>query len=89
MQPAEHAAAGLDNLAKSMDGGRWTHIDWLTHQGHMAVSAVGVRRGSAVRSFAVLNGRRLVTLIYAGPVGSAQSPAADRFIGSLKLDSTP
>jgi hypothetical protein len=87
--PRANLQGGLDNAAKSMDGGRWTRIDWLMHQGHMAVSAVGVRRGSAVRSFAVLNGRRIVTLTYAGPIGSAQSPAADRFIGSLKLDPTP
>jgi hypothetical protein len=87
--PRANLQGGLDNAAKSMDGGKWARIDWLMHQGHMAVSAVGVRRGSAVRSFAVLNGRRIVTLTYAGPIGSAQSPAADRFIGSLKLDPTP
>ena len=87
--PRANLKGGLDNAAKSMQGGRWTSIDWLTYEGHPAVNAIGVRDGKAIRSFSVLNGRRIVTLTYAGPMGSAQSPDADRFIGSLRLDPTP
>ena len=88
-RPRDNLQGGLDNAAKGMEGGRWANIDWLTHQGHVAVDAVGVRRGKAVRSFLVLKGRQIVTLTYAGPIGSAQSADAVRFIGSLKLDPAP
>jgi hypothetical protein len=87
--PRANLQGGLDNAAKNMEGGRWASIDWVTHQGHVAVDAVGVRRGKTIRSFSVLKGRQIVTLNYAGPIGSAQSPDATRFIGSLKLDPTP
>jgi hypothetical protein len=87
--PRDNLQGGLDNAAKGMEGGRWGSIDWMTHQGHVAVDAVGVRRGKAIRSFLVLKGRQIVSLTYAGPIGSAQSPDAARFIGSLKLDPAP
>ena len=87
--PRDNLEGGLDNAAKGMEGGRWASINWVTHQGHLAVDAVGVRRGKAIRSFLVLKGRQIVSLTYAGPIGSAQSPDAARFIGSLKLDPTP
>jgi hypothetical protein len=48
-----------------------------------------VRSGKAIRSFLVLRGRQIVSLTYAGPIGSAQSADAVRFIGSLKLDPAP
>ena len=87
--PRANLQGGLDNAAKGMEGGRWASIDWLTHQGHVAVDAVGVRSGRAIRSFLVLKGRQIVSLTYAGPIGSAQSADAVRFIGSLKLDPLP
>jgi len=87
--PRANLQGGLDSAAKRMEGGRWASIDWVTHQGHVAVDAVGVRDGRAIRSFLVLKGRQIVSLTYAGPIGSAQSPDAARFIGSLKLDATP
>jgi hypothetical protein len=87
--PRANLQGGLDNAAKGMEGGRWGSIDWVTHQGHVAVDAVGVRGGKAIRSFLVLKGRQIVSLTYAGPIGSTQSPDAARFIGSLKLDPTP
>jgi hypothetical protein len=87
--PRANLQGGLDNAAKSMEGGRWASIDWATQQGHVAVGAVGECKGRAVRSFSVLAGRRIVALTYAGPPGSARTPDVDRFIGSLRLDSSP
>jgi hypothetical protein len=87
--PRANLQGGLDNAAKGMEGGTWASIDWLTHQGHVAVDAVGVRSGKAIRSFLVLKGRQIVSLTYAGPIGSSQSADAVRFIGSLKLDPAP
>jgi hypothetical protein len=87
--PRANLQGGLDNVAKGMEGGRWASIDWVMYQGHVAVDAVGVLRGKAIRSFLVLEGRQFVSLTYTGPIGSAQSPDAARFIASLKLDPTP
>jgi hypothetical protein len=87
--PRDNLQGGLDNAAKGMEGGRWASIDWVTHQGRIAVDAAGVRSGKAIRSFLVLKGRQIVSLTYAGPIGSAQSPDAARFISSLKLDPAP
>jgi len=87
--PRVHLQGGLDSLAKNMQGGRWEKIDWVTHQGLQAVDAVGVRNNSAIRSFSVLKGRQVVTLMYAGPIGSAQSADVNRFLASLNLAPAP
>jgi hypothetical protein len=84
-KPRDNLQGGLDNAAKHMDGGRWLSVDWATKQGLTAYDAVGVRQGLAVRSYSSIEGRRIVTLTYAGPAGSARSPDADRFIGSLRM----
>jgi hypothetical protein len=76
---------GLDNAAKNMEGGKWTSVGWVTHQGLTAVDAIGVRGTHAIRSFSVMKGRRIFALTYAGPPGSARSPEVDRFIGSLRI----
>lgn len=83
--PRANLQGGLDNAAKNMDGGKWASIDWTTHQGLTAVGAVGVRSGHAIRSFSVLKGRQIFTLTYAGPTGTAQSPDAEQFVGSLRV----
>jgi hypothetical protein len=84
-KPRDNLQGGLDNAAKNMDGGKWLSVDWPAKQGLMAYDAVGVRQGLAVRSFSAMKGGRIVTLTYAGPAGSARSPDADRFIGSLRM----
>jgi hypothetical protein len=76
---------GLDNAAKNMEGGKWTSIDWLTHQGSVASDAVGSREGNAIRSFSVMKGRQIFTLTYAGPPGTARSADVNRFVGSLRV----
>jgi hypothetical protein len=76
----------LNNTAKRMEGGKWTTIDWVKHEGGLtAVDVVGARDGQEVRSYLVIKGRQVFTLIYAGPPGSARSGDAARFLGSLKV----
>jgi hypothetical protein len=84
-KPRDNLQGGLDNAAKNMDGGKWLGVDWSAKQGSTAYDAVGVRQGLAVRSYSAMQGRRIVTLTYAGPAGSARSADADRFIGSLRI----
>ena len=83
--PRANLQGGLDNAAKNMEGGKWASVDWGTHQGLTAVTAVGVRSGHAIRSFSVLKGRQIFTLTYAGPAGTAQSPDVERFASSLRI----
>lgn len=83
--PRVNLQGGLDNLAKSMEGGKWASVDWVTHQGLTASDAVGVRSGHAIRSFSVMKGRQVFTLIYAGAPGTARSDDVNRFISSLRI----
>jgi hypothetical protein len=83
--PRVNLQGGLDNAAKSMEGGKWGSVDWTTYQGATAAAATGTRSGNAISSFSVLKGRQIFTLTYAGPAGSAQSPDVERFITSLKI----
>jgi hypothetical protein len=83
--PRANLQGGLDEAAKSMDGGKWASIDWTTRQRLMAVDAVGVRGDHAVRSLSVMKGRQIFTLSYLGPPGSARSAEAERFLGSLRI----
>ena len=68
--PRTNLQGGLDNLAKSMEGAKWASVDWVTHQGLTATDAVGARSGHAIRSFSVMKGRQVFTLIYAGAPGN-------------------
>jgi hypothetical protein len=83
--PRVNLQGGLDNLAKSMEGAKWASVDWVTHQGLTATDAVGARSGHAIRSFSVMKGRQVFTLIYAGAPGTARSGDVNRFIGSLRV----
>ena len=83
--PRTNLQGGLDNLAKSMEGAKWTSVDWVTHQGLTATDAVGARSGHAIRSFSVMKGRQVFTLIYAGAPGTARSADVDRFVSSLRV----
>jgi hypothetical protein len=82
--PKANLEAGLESTAKTMEGGKWTSIDWIKHQGLMAVNAVGGRSGHEIRSYSLMHGSRVITLTYAGPPGSTHSAAVNRFIASLK-----
>ena len=64
----------LDRTAAGMDGGKWTSSNF-----------VGQRGGNEVRSYMVLKGRQLYTLIHIGAAGSAGSPDTERFVASLKI----
>jgi len=75
----------LDRTAAGMDGGKWTSSNFVKLKGGLAVDAVGERGGNEVRSYMVLKGRQLFTLIHIGAAGSAGSPDAERFVTSLKI----
>jgi hypothetical protein len=81
--PKANLAARLESTAKTMQGGKWTSIDWSKHQGLVAVDAIGGQSGHAIRSYSLMHGSRLITLTYAGPAGSTHSATVDRFIASL------
>jgi len=83
--PRTNLQGGLDNLAKSMEGAKWVSIDWVSHQGLTASDAVGARSGHAIRSFSVMKGRQVFTLIYAGEPGTARSADVNRFVASLRV----
>jgi hypothetical protein len=83
--PRANLQGGLDNLARSMEGAKWVSVDWVSHQGLTATDAVGTRSGHAIRSFSVMKGRQVFTLIYAGGPGTARSADVNRFVGSLHV----
>jgi hypothetical protein len=83
--PRVNLQGGLDNLAKGMEGAKWASVDWVTHQGLAAIDAVGLRSGHAIRSFSVMKGRQVFTLIYAGAPGTARSADVNRFVSSLRV----
>jgi hypothetical protein len=83
--PRVNLQGGLDSLAKSMEGQKWASIDWVKHQGLTASDAVGQRNGLTIRSYSVMKGRQVFTLIYAGTPGSANSADVNRFVASLRV----
>lgn len=83
--PRGNLQAGLDNAVKNMDGKAWKSVNWTTVQGLLAADVVGARNGHAIRSFSLMDGRRIVALTYAGPPGSANSSNATRFVKSLRI----
>ncbi|SJZ75850.1 hypothetical protein SAMN02745126_02177 [Enhydrobacter aerosaccus] len=79
--------AALDSRAHSLDGGKWSKVEWRTVGGATAVDSVGpVRGGSELRELVLLKGRRFVSLAFLGPAGTAGGPQAERFFKSLKLE---
>ena len=82
-KPRANLQGGLDSAAKNMKEGKWEKVAWGKHRGLEAVEAIGEREGHAIRSYSVMKGHRIVTLTYAGPLGSAQSKEATRFFKSL------
>lgn len=83
--PQVNIQGGLDAAAKTLEGGKWSNVNWTRHQGLVAADAVGLRAGQEVRMFSLLKGPRLVTLTYVGPPESARSEPVERFIRSLKV----
>jgi hypothetical protein len=75
----------LDRTAAGMDGGKWTSTNFVKLKGALAVDAMGQRGGNEVRSYMVLKGRQLFTMIHIGGAGSAASPDTERFMASLKI----
>ena len=77
--------SSLDRTAKDMDGGKWGSANFVKLPGATGVDAIGLREGSEIRSYSVLKGRQLYTLLHIGAPGSARSAEADRFVASLKI----
>jgi hypothetical protein len=76
---------GLDGAAKRMDGGKWTTVDWLKHQELTAADAIAAREGQEIRSYSVIKGRQVITLLYVGAPGSARGPDVERVVKSLQV----
>lgn len=75
----------LDRTAAGMEGGKWASTNFTKLKGALSVNAVGQRGGSEVRSYMVLKGRQLITLVHIGAAGSAVAPDTERFVSSLKI----
>jgi hypothetical protein len=83
--PKASLQVGIDSAAANMEGGKWASVDWVQHQGAVAVDAVGRRGEHEVRNFSLIKGRQYFALTYAGPPGSARSADVNRFVGSLRV----
>ena len=80
--------AALDARARSLDGGKWTKVDWRQIQGASAVESIGpVRGGNALRQLVLLKGRHFVSLAFLGNAAAVNGADAARFFNSLKLQS--
>jgi hypothetical protein len=80
--------AALDARARSLDGGKWTKVDWRQVQGASAVESIGpVRGGNALRQLVLLKRRHFVSLAFLGNAAVVNGPDAERFFNSLQLQS--
>jgi hypothetical protein len=61
-------------------------VNWVTHHGLTAVEADGAQNGLEVRTYSVVNGRRIYVLTYAGPAGTTRSDDVNRFLTSLRIN---
>lgn len=72
-------------LDASANGGKLISVNWMTHQGLLAVESIGMTKGYIVRTLWVLRGRQLFATTYVGSDGTARSEDANRFINSLNI----
>ena len=80
--------SAIDARAKSLEGGKWSKVDWRQVQGANAVESIGpVRGGNALRQLVLLKRRAFVSLAFLSDTGSVNGREADRFFSSLKLTS--
>lgn len=83
--PRKNLEGYVDGSAKSLDGGKWSSVSWVTHQGLPAVDAVGRQGAFEFRSVATIKGSQLVGMVYGGAPGSSNSEEANRFFRSLRV----
>jgi hypothetical protein len=83
--PRANLQGGLDNAAKGHDGGRWLEVNWTMRQGLQAVDGVARRGDTVIHNFSLLNGRQIIALTYAGPLGTERSAEVNRFIDSMRV----
>ncbi len=74
-----------DSMQEGMDSKKWTTVRSTEMRGRPALDTTGVREGSDVRSFMVVNDRQLVSLILIAPKGQMKAADAERFIESVKF----
>lgn len=67
------------------DDGKWISVNWMTHQGLLAVESIGMAKGRIFRTLWVLRGRQVFAIAYVGSDGTARSEDANRFINSLNI----
>jgi hypothetical protein len=78
--------SAIDARAKSLEGGKWSKVDWRQVQGANAVETTGpVRGGNALRALVLLKRRAFVSLAFLGDAASVNGREAERFFSSLKL----
>ncbi len=83
--PRRNLQGGMDKARMGMDDKALQNVKWGTIRGLPTVDIAGVRNGFAIRTFTLMDGKRIVVLTYAGPPGSAHSGNATRFVGSLRV----
>ena len=83
--PKENLQAAIDAIAKILTDGKWTSVTWVERQGLVAVEGQGIQGEVELRYFALLNRSQFISMIYAGPPGSAKTPKVDRFLNSLQI----
>ncbi len=83
--PRRNLQGGMDKARMGMDDKTLQNVKWGTIRGLPTVDIAGVRTGFAIRTFTIMDGKRIVVLTYAGPPGSENSSNATRFVGSLRV----
>ncbi len=83
--PRNNLQAGLNRAARGMDGGRFDRVEWRAIAGRPVFDAIGHRGQRVNRVVAVMRGRRIYTLTFAGPRGSEYGPEAERFVRSFRF----
>ncbi len=83
--PRRNLQGGIDKARMGMDDKTLQNVKWGTTHGLLSVDAAGVRNGLAIRTFTLMDGKRILVLTYAGPPGSANSSNANRFVGSFRI----
>ena len=83
--PRINIQSGLSRGTKNLTGSEWRQIEWVEHRGLPAAEVFGRRGAYELRSYSLMKGRQLFTLMYSGPAGTTRSPDAEQFMNSLTV----
>ena len=89
LQPKSFLEELFKRDAKKLNGGEWSSIKWGTRQGATTLEGLGVEGETDRRCFSAVKAKDDYDLLYWGPLGTATSPAADRFFNSLLIAARP